>query len=194
MNHKHIISSRLKIITEACSEEHAKKYFYHYSTITHNVIILSMRLLHQFVLLSFALCQGKKKGRPTIKHAQYIKNFYKTLSIEEQRCWYRKIPQCALILLKLSPWKKLLGLQNDQAFITMMGFDANSFDGLLEKFDPIFFWTHGFWCIWNDSRVQVHPWSKERSSAWGLPWVSVSMDMNQGFAECIATCFWSYLY
>jgi hypothetical protein len=33
---------------------------------------------------------------------------------------------------------KLLELQNDQAFITMMGFDANFFDRLLLNFGPMF--------------------------------------------------------
>jgi hypothetical protein len=32
----------------------------------------------------------------------------------------------------------LLALQNNQAFITMMGFDANSFNRLLLKFGPMF--------------------------------------------------------
>jgi hypothetical protein len=54
-------------------------------------------------------------------------------------CQSRKIPQCALIQLKLSPWQKWLELQINQAFITMMGFDANSFDRVLVKFGPMFF-------------------------------------------------------
>jgi hypothetical protein len=65
-------------------------------------------------------------------------DFFKTLLIEEQRRQYRKIPLCALISLKLSPWQKLLELQNNQAFITMMGFDANSFDRLLLRFGQMF--------------------------------------------------------
>jgi hypothetical protein len=32
----------------------------------------------------------------------------------------------------------LLASQNDQAFITMMGFNCESFDRILEKFDPVF--------------------------------------------------------
>jgi hypothetical protein len=49
-----------------------------------------------------------------------------------------KISLCALIPLALSPLQKLLASQNDQAFITMMGFDCESFDRILEKFGPIF--------------------------------------------------------
>jgi hypothetical protein len=45
-----------------------------------------------------------------------------------------------LIPLKLSPWQKLLALQNDQAYITMLGFDCNSLDWVLKKFAPMFSW------------------------------------------------------
>ena len=89
------------------------------------------------VLLCLAHSQGKK-GRAKFIHARYRKDFFKTLSIEERRRRYRKIPRCALIPLKLSPWRKLLGSRNDQAFITMMGFDAESFDKILVKFGPMF--------------------------------------------------------
>ena len=43
-----------------------------------------------------------------------------------------------LVPLKLSPWQKLLALRNDQAYITMMGFDCESFDKILSKFGPMF--------------------------------------------------------
>ncbi len=43
-----------------------------------------------------------------------------------------------LIPLALSPWQKLLALRNDQAYITMMGFDCLSFDRILDKFGPMF--------------------------------------------------------
>jgi hypothetical protein len=38
----------------------------------------------------------------------------------------------------LSPWQKLLELQNNQAFITMIGFDADSFDRFFLMFGPMF--------------------------------------------------------
>jgi hypothetical protein len=38
----------------------------------------------------------------------------------------------------LSPWQKSLALQNNQAFITMMGFNCKSFDKVLEEFSPMF--------------------------------------------------------
>ena len=96
-----------------------------------------MRLSQCILLLCLAHQQGKK-GRAKFIHARYRMDFFKTLSIEEQRRRYQKIPRFALIPLKLSPWQKLLHSRNDQAFITMMGFDAESFDRILVKFGPIF--------------------------------------------------------
>jgi hypothetical protein len=49
-----------------------------------------------------------------------------------------KIPRCALIPLELSTWQKLQASRNDQAYITMMGFDVDSFEKNLEKFSPIY--------------------------------------------------------
>ena len=40
--------------------------------------------------------------------------------------------------MKLSPWGKLLASQNDQAYITMMGFDCESFNKILSQFGPMF--------------------------------------------------------
>jgi hypothetical protein len=78
------------------------------------------------------------RGGVLFKHSCYRKNFFKTLSIEEQRCWYQKNLQCALIPLKLSPWQKILALQNEQAYIAMKGFDCKSFDKILEKLAPMY--------------------------------------------------------
>jgi hypothetical protein len=63
---------------------------------------------------------------------------FKSLLIDERRQRYQIIPQCALIWLALSPWRNLLALQNNQVCITMMGFDCESFDRILEKFSPMF--------------------------------------------------------
>ena len=39
--------------------------------------------------------------------------------IDKHQQRYQKIPRFALILLALSPWRKLLASQNDQVYITM---------------------------------------------------------------------------
>ena len=97
----------------------------------------AMRLFDCALLLCLARRYSRKKRRP-YKHSRYRKDFVKRLSIEERRRRYRKIPRSALIPLALSPWRKLLASRNDQAYITMMGFDCESFDRILEKFGPMF--------------------------------------------------------
>jgi hypothetical protein len=98
-----------------------------------------MRFSHRLILLWLAHAKlVKKKMGATRKHSRYRKDFFRSLSIEECRQRYRKIPRCKLIPLKLSPWRKLLASQNDQAYITMMGFDCKSFRKILEKFAPMF--------------------------------------------------------
>ena len=96
-----------------------------------------MRLFDCILLLCLARRYSRKKRRP-YKHSRYRKDFFKRLSIEERQRRCRKIPRSALIPLALSPWRKLLASRNDQAFITMTGFDCESFDRILEKFGPMF--------------------------------------------------------
>ena len=103
----------------------------------HRTPPFAMRLFDCALLLCLARHYSRKKRRP-YKHSRYRKDFFKRLSIEERRRRYRKIPRSALIPLALSPWRKLLASRNDQAFITMMGFDCESFDRLLDKFGPMF--------------------------------------------------------
>jgi len=45
---------------------------------------------------------AKKKTGAKRKHSRYRKDFFRSLSIEERRRRYRKIPRCALIALNLS--------------------------------------------------------------------------------------------
>ena len=100
-----------------------------------------MRSWRRILLLYLAHRHSKEKkasGSRGRRHSRYRKEFFRSLSIEERRRRYRKIPRCALIPLELSPWRRLLSSKNDQAFITMMGFDCESFDRLLEKFAPMF--------------------------------------------------------
>ena len=70
-------------------------------------VIFAMQLSQWILLLCLARRYGKK-GRTRFMHSCYRKDFFITLSIEEWWRWYQKIPQCALIPLKLSPWQKLL--------------------------------------------------------------------------------------
>ena len=98
-----------------------------------------MRFSHRLLLLYLAHCgQYEKKIRTNKKHSRYRKDFLRSLSIEERRWRCRKILRCALIPLNLLPWRKLQASQNDQAYITMTGFDCESFQKILEIFAPMF--------------------------------------------------------
>jgi hypothetical protein len=98
-----------------------------------------MRFSHSLLLLYLAHRQDKKKtALKKRKQSHYRKDFFLSLSIEECQQRYRKISCCALIPLALSPWQQLLKLRNNQAYITMMGFDCKSFDKILENFGPMF--------------------------------------------------------
>ncbi len=99
--------------------------------------IVAMQFLHCLLLLGLAHHLAEKR-RGRFKHSRYWKDFFRILSIEERRQHYQKIPRCSLIPLKLLPWQKLLASRNDQAYITMLGFDCKSFDKVLKKFAPMF--------------------------------------------------------
>ena len=97
----------------------------------------AMSLLDSALLLCLARHHARKKRGP-YKHSRLRKDFFKSLSIEERRRRFRKVPRSALIPLAHSPWRRLLASRNDQAYITMMGFDCESFDRILDKFGPMF--------------------------------------------------------
>jgi hypothetical protein len=102
----------------------------------HRTPPFAMRLFDCALLLCLARRYSRKKRR-LYKHSRYRKDFFQSLSIEQRRRQYLKIPRSALIPLALSPWRKLLASRNDQEF-TMMGFDCESFDRVLDKFTPMF--------------------------------------------------------
>lgn len=50
----------------------------------------------------------------------------------------RRIPRCALLMPNQPPWERLYQSGNDQAMITVTGYDHSSFPGLLRLFEPYF--------------------------------------------------------
>jgi hypothetical protein len=99
--------------------------------------MIAMHFMQSALLLCLA-CRHARKKRAPYKHSRYRKDFFKSLSIDERRQRWQKKPRCALIPLALSPWRKLLESQNNQAYITMTGFNCESFNKILEKFSPMF--------------------------------------------------------
>ncbi len=78
--------------------------------------------------------RGPQRRKRTIPKGRiFLQSFYwGTLSPDQNN------PCCALILLHLFPWQKLLASKNNQAIITMMGLDCKLFAKILEKFENIF--------------------------------------------------------
>jgi hypothetical protein len=50
----------------------------------------------------------------------------------------RRIPRCSLRLPSRSPWQHIYNVGNDQAFITLLGFDKKSFDNMVQIFTPYY--------------------------------------------------------
>ncbi len=146
-----------------------------------------MRLSHS-LLLSCLACHHCKKGRARFKHSCYRKVFFKSLSIKDWHHWYQKIPCCDLILLKLSPWRKLLLLQK---WSSLYHNDGVWHQVLWQDYGEVWshvIWTHTFWPICSNCWFWVHLQVKERSSA------RVSMDAHKGLAQCFTTDSWIYLF
>ena len=64
--------------------------------------------------------------------------FQDLLTLEGMHRRDRRLPRCALVNPQSSPWMKLFSSGNDQALITISGFDHRSFNFLLQKFRPYF--------------------------------------------------------
>ena len=94
---------------------------------------MAMRLLlwkHYFSVV--------KRQQQKFVHSRNRKIFYKSLSIEQRRKRYNRIPRVALVDPSDSPWRKLYLSQDDQAMITATGLDCSTFECLLSKFKPLY--------------------------------------------------------
>ena len=80
---------------------------------------------------------SRKKSRKYV-HSRYRKSFFNSLDSPERRVRQRKIPRCCLQNPSTSAWRKLYEAGNDQAMITLTGFDCASFASLLLLFAPVF--------------------------------------------------------
>jgi hypothetical protein len=80
----------------------------------------------------------ERMNNPVFVHSRNRKRFHKALSRALKRLRDRRIPRVALQDPHVSAWRKLYGSSNDQAMITLLGFDVATFEWLREKFDPIY--------------------------------------------------------
>ena len=71
-------------------------------------------------------------------HSRYKKAFYNSLSAEDRRRRSRKLRRPALLPVKRCPWRKALASQDNEALITITGFDYDSLKYVFAKFAPVF--------------------------------------------------------
>jgi hypothetical protein len=81
----------------------------------------------------------EEKTRPYRRaHSRYQKRFHRALSHEDRQLRQRQIPRISLQGAHESSWRRLYHSENDQALVTLTGFDHATFHHLLQLFEPIF--------------------------------------------------------
>ena len=79
------------------------------------------------------------------RHLRYAKRFNKSLSKRQRRLRRKYIPRPSLHLPNVSlSWRQMYKARQDQALITMPGFDFATLDWLSDKF-AVLFDTHTPW-------------------------------------------------
>ena len=88
----------------------------------------------------FLFLAAKEEERHPYKrrHSRYQKRFYRALSDEERQLRQRRIPRISLHPVHGCAWRKLFYSYNNQALITITGFDHGTFKYVLGLFTPLF--------------------------------------------------------
>ena len=92
-----------------------------------------MRLQHALLAL-----KCKKARERALIPSRNRKKFMSQLDDEERYRRQRRIPRCALVCIKDSPWRRVYESRDDQAMITLTGFDMKSFRYVLQLFTAPF--------------------------------------------------------
>ena len=71
-------------------------------------------------------------------HSRNHRLFHKSLYPEMRRLRDRRIPRAALHAPSESAWWRLYLSMNNQALVTLTGFDHNAFQWLLQVFEPVY--------------------------------------------------------
>ena len=80
----------------------------------------------------------KRPQQQHFVHSRHRKIFYRSLSIQQHRRRYNRIPRESLVDPTDSAWRKLYQSHNDQALITATVLDYSTFEYLLLKFKPLY--------------------------------------------------------
>ena len=87
------------------------------------------------IVLLFMIAQLQNEE---LIHSRYRKFFHRSLSRAMRRLRDRRIPRISLHHPSESSWRQLYGSRNDQALVTLTGFDYRSFNWLLHIFEPVY--------------------------------------------------------
>ena len=83
--------------------------------------------------------EEEEESRPYRRaHSRYQKRFHCALPYEDRQLRQRRIPRISLHDAHKSSWRRLYFSENDQALITLTGFDHATFQYLLQLFQPLF--------------------------------------------------------
>ena len=82
--------------------------------------------------------RAKQKNSTRSIHSRYQKKYLKQLRSLQRRLRQRRIPRASLLDPRQSAWCTLLESGNDQALITLTGFDFHSFRWLSERFSTLY--------------------------------------------------------
>ena len=86
--------------------------------------------------LMMIMANKKRRCHPMV-HSRLQKIFHRRLALAARRRRQRRCPRVSLQSPSVSAWVTLFGSGNDQALITLTGFDHNTFHWLLERFAPV---------------------------------------------------------
>ena len=108
----------------------------------------------------FLFLAAKEEERRPYKrrHSRYQKRFHRALSDEARQLRQRRIPRVSLHSVHCCAWRALFFSYNNQALITLTGFDHGTFEYVLGLFAPIF----NAYTPFGDVDIKVNPSGRKR--------------------------------
>jgi len=86
----------------------------------------------------FLLKYAKNNNSTQFVFSRNRKIFRRALGAKDRYIRQRRIPRISLLPVSRSPWRRVFSSRDDQATITLTGFDMESFYYLLNLFAPVY--------------------------------------------------------
>jgi hypothetical protein len=91
----------------------------------------------EFFMLFLIQRKRKKERERKLIHSRYRKDYYQQLDSIRRRLRDKRIPRVALHNTTTCAWQQVYESANDQALITLTGFDFDTFNWLESMFTPV---------------------------------------------------------